>query len=40
LADVDKERAIFRAKYFEKTCVKPLDEAGLLGSWLLPDASA
>ena len=31
LVEGDKERAIFWATSFEKTCVKPLAEAGLLG---------
>jgi uncharacterized protein YecE (DUF72 family) len=35
LVDGDLERAIFWAKSFEKTCVKPLGEAGLLGGVLL-----
>lgn len=35
LVEQDKERAIFWATSFEKTCVKPLAEAGLLGGVLL-----
>lgn len=35
LVEGDRERAIFWATYFEKTCVKPLAEAGLLGGVLL-----
>lgn len=35
LVEQDKERAIFWANSFEKTCVKPLAEAGLLGGVLL-----
>jgi uncharacterized protein YecE (DUF72 family) len=31
----NKDRAIFWAKSFEKTCVKPLAEEGLLGGALL-----
>jgi uncharacterized protein YecE (DUF72 family) len=34
LADGDTERAIFWAPSFEKTCVKPLAEAGILGGVL------
>jgi uncharacterized protein YecE (DUF72 family) len=35
LVEGDKERAIFWATSFEKTCVKPLADAGLLGGVLL-----
>ena len=35
LVEGDPERAIFWATSFEKTCVKPLAEAGLLGGVLL-----
>src|SRR5512136_957752 len=35
LVEGDDERAIFWADSFEKTCVKPLAEAGLLGGVLL-----
>ena len=35
LVEGDAERAIFGATSFEKTCVKPLAEAGLLGGVLL-----
>jgi uncharacterized protein YecE (DUF72 family) len=35
LVEGDAERAIFWATSFEKTCVKPLAEAGLLGGVLL-----
>jgi uncharacterized protein YecE (DUF72 family) len=35
LVEEDKEKAIFWAMSFEKTCVKPLAEAGLLGGVLL-----
>jgi uncharacterized protein YecE (DUF72 family) len=35
LVEGNPERAIFWAASFEKTCVKPLDDAGLLGSVLL-----
>jgi len=35
LVDEDPERAVFWATSFEKTCVKPLAEAGLLGGVLL-----
>jgi len=35
LVEGNTERAIFWASSFEKTCVKPLAEAGLLGSVLL-----
>ena len=34
LVEGDKERAIFWATSFEKTCVKPLADAGLLGGVL------
>jgi uncharacterized protein YecE (DUF72 family) len=34
LVEGDKERAIFWATSFEKICVKPLDDAGLLGGVL------
>jgi len=35
LVEEDPERAIFWATSFEKTCLKPLAEAGLLGGVLL-----
>ena len=35
LVEGDKERAIFWATAFEKTCVKPLSETGLLGGVLI-----
>ncbi len=35
LVDGDVERAVFWASSFEKSCIKPLSEAGLLGSVLL-----
>ena len=35
LVDEDPERAVFWSTSFEKTCVKPLAEAGLLGGVLL-----
>jgi uncharacterized protein YecE (DUF72 family) len=35
LVDGNPEKAVFWATSFEKTCVIPLDEAGLLGSVLL-----
>ena len=35
LVDGDVERAVFWAASFEKTCIKPLAEAGLLGGVLL-----
>jgi uncharacterized protein YecE (DUF72 family) len=35
LVEGDKERAIFWATSFEKNCVRPLAEAGLLGGVLL-----
>jgi uncharacterized protein YecE (DUF72 family) len=35
LVEGDKERAIFWATSFEKTCIRPLAEAGLLGGVLL-----
>ena len=35
LVEGDKEKAIFWATSFEKTCVNPLAEAGLLGGVLL-----
>jgi uncharacterized protein YecE (DUF72 family) len=35
LVEGDKERAIFWATAFEKNCVKPLSENGLLGGVLL-----